>query len=739
MNALPAAGQTAAAALAGIAVDETGQPVAGATVRLEELDQAVLTSTSGEFEFSGLPPGAVTVTVDSDSFFAAEVEQIELVAGQTLALELELIRKAIVEETIVVTGTGTEYLAAEAPVRTELITTEMVEKQIKTTLAEALTATIPGIRIEMNCQNCGFTELRMNGLDGAYTQILEDGLPNFSGVAAVYGLEQIPTAFVDQIEVVKGGNAALYGPSAVAGVVNLIRREPRQNRFRVDTQAGWHYGRPEQQLGAAGQLTDIPGGFSGDFFYRGINRTHIDRDRDGYSDLAKRRLHSGGGKLYRSFLEGRARLSFDATYADEFRRGGGQLDRPPHETLLTEQILSRRTAGSLRWNHTPTPTTFYSLKTSLAYLDRDTYYGSHFDPNAYGYTKNPLWVTDMQVGRQIAKHTILAGYQMWRDDVEDVIPAYGRDHGGLFTDHGLYIQDEYRATTRLMILGGVRVDKSNQLDHWVASPRVGLKYGATQNLTLRATLSTGFRAPGVFDEDLHIASAGGEALLIENGPALKEERSVSFSGGTDYNGEIRGRRFQVGASLFYTRLRDNFLLVETDRQQRDSRVWLRENGPGSYVGGVDLNGNFRLASRLNLRGGATFQVARFDEPEPQFGSLDFFRTPERYGFFGFDLDLPKNLEFIGTANFTGSMAVPHFAGFIPEDRLQTSKSFSVLDLVVSKMFNVTDRARLRLYGRLGNVTGAFQPDLDRGPNRDSSYVYGPGAMRQFTIGTTWEF
>ena len=85
-------------------------------------------------------------------------------------------------ETVVVTGTGTEYLATEAPVRTELITTEMVDQQVKTTLSEALTATVPGVRIEMNCQNCGYTELRMNGLEGAYTQILEDGLPNFSGV-----------------------------------------------------------------------------------------------------------------------------------------------------------------------------------------------------------------------------------------------------------------------------------------------------------------------------------------------------------------------------------------------------------------------------------------------------------------------------------------------------------------------------------------------------------------------------
>ena len=113
---------------------------------------------------------------------------------------------------------------------------------------------------------------------------------------------------------------------------------------------------------------DIPGGFSADFFYRGINRVPIDRDWDGFSDLAKRRLHTGGGTLYRPFLYGRAKLTVVGAIADESRRGGSQFDRPPQETWVTEQIDSQRLTGSVRWNHTPTPSIFYSLKTSLAHL-----------------------------------------------------------------------------------------------------------------------------------------------------------------------------------------------------------------------------------------------------------------------------------------------------------------------------------------------------------------------------------
>ncbi|MCP5116511.1 MAG: TonB-dependent receptor, partial [bacterium] len=300
---LPAAPQqTGDAVLSGRALTETGTPIAGAEVVVEPGGISVKTDRDGGFRIEGLPSGTVTVTVVAEHYYPSDMHQLNLTAGEAYAVEIELREKAVVQETVVVTGTGTEYLATEAPVRTELITNEMVESQVKTTLAEALTATIPGVRIETNCQNCGFTQLRMNGLEGPYTQILEDGLPNYSGVAAVYGLEQIPTAFIEQIEVVKGGNSALYGPGAVAGVVNLIRREPRENRFRIDTQAGWHRGRPEQQVGGAAQLVDLPGDLSADLFYRGINRVQVDRDRDGFPDLARRRLTSGGANLYRGFF-----------------------------------------------------------------------------------------------------------------------------------------------------------------------------------------------------------------------------------------------------------------------------------------------------------------------------------------------------------------------------------------------------------------------------------------------------
>ncbi len=714
-------------------------PVPGATVRITGRDGVFQTNEAGAVTVSGLRPGTISVVAEAVGYFPNEAKQIPLPAGEETVIVITLQKRNIVGETVVVTATGTKYALQEAPIRTELITQQLVDRQVKTTLAEAFQATISGVRMEMNCQNCGFMQIRMNGLEGPYTQILEDGLPSYSGVTAVYGLEQIPAAFLDQIEVVKGGNSALYGPGAVAGVVNLIRREPTQNRFRVDLMTGWHRGRPEQNVGLSAQLAEIPGGFSGDFYYRGTNRVPVDRDGDGFTDLGKRALNTGGFGLFRRFLDGMGKLSVSGTLADEFRRGGDRLDLQPHETWITEQVNSRRYTLAVGWNHTLSPRTFYAVRGSQAYYGRQTYYGAGKDPNAYGNTRNPLWVADTQLGHQSGRHSLLGGYQMTWEHVEDNAPAYGRTYGGTYRNQGVYLQDEWRASARLTLIGGARFDKSNQVNHMIVSPRAGIRLGVTPNLVWRASISSGFRAPAVFDEDLHIAQVGGEGFVLRNDPGLREEKSVSFSSGLDYAGAIHGRRYQVAVNMFWTDLRHAFSLREDFVPGHAFRRLLRINGPGASVGGVDLDGTLQLTRTLGLRSGLTFQRARWAQPEPQFGARAFFRTPERYGFAGFDWDLPAKIDLTGTLDFTGRMLVPHYAGYIPTDRLENTNRFCVFNAVVSRTFEVGEKSRMRLYLNVQNVGDAYQKDLDRGPNRDSAYVYGPAEMRRAVLGLTIEF
>jgi outer membrane receptor for ferrienterochelin and colicins len=730
--------------ITGRVVDEAGKPVPAVTIRIDELTSQTLTNEQGIFWFENLPARVLTlVAISSDRYYSGQKTTVDLSSGSPVTIDIQLTQREKLRSSIVVTGTRTEHLVVDAPVRTDLIPESFMRREATRNLAEALTANVAGVRVENTCQNCGVTAVRLNGLEGSYTQMLEDGLPTMSSVSMVYALDQIPTEFLQSIEIVKGGTSALYGPNAVGGVINLIRREPHRNFFRFDNQAGWQYDRPEQSVGLIGQTGKLPLGFLGDFYFRGINRVAIDRDRDGFTELPKRRLFGGGGTLHHHFFQGRGQLTFGGNTLDEHRRGGDHLDLRPEETFITEMIDSRRSSGFLRWRHSASASTFYTLATSLSYLRRNTYYGANFDPHAYGNTRNPVWATDAQLGHQVGPHTLMVGFQFWREQVQDDVPSYHRSFNQVFRNTGFYFQDEFKLKPRATMVAGLRADKSNALGNWVASPRGNIRIGWSEKWILRSGVSTGFRAPRIFDEDLHIMAVGGEGFVIENSPNLQKEAALSWTTSLDYVRDVRGGHLQAGVDFFWTKLSDVFVLEETAVPSGGFRKFLRVNGAGSHVRGVEFDLNWRVNRNLVLRGGSTMQQARYREPEPIFGSLRYFRAPKQYGFASIDVFLPHDMSIFATADLTGSVLVPHYAGYIPEDRLQKTPKFAVYNLVFSRAFDLGgssgNRRRMRLYVKVNNLFDTYQCDLDRGPLRDAAYFYGPMSMRAVTLGMTMTF
>jgi outer membrane receptor for ferrienterochelin and colicins len=729
----------------GVVVDDNKQAVAGASVEIVELGLSTKTDPQGKFAFRGVPVQPLTIRASAEGHYPGKPTIFKASGEADLTIDIELVRVQTVNESIVVTGTGTVHLQVDAPVRTALLTTqELAKHKAAANLAESLTATVAGVRVESKCQNCATTGIRLNGLDGKYTQILEDGLPAVSSVSMVYALDQIPAEFVETIEVVKGGASALYGPGAVGGTINLIRREPQSNAFQVTMQSGWHYGRPAHSLGLTAQVASLPGGFAAGCYFRGLRNAPVDRDRDGFSDIPKRKEFSGGATLFRRFLQGRARLTAGGSTLSDFRRGGDRFDLRPEETWITEMADTARSGGFLRWNHTASSLTYYALSASLTQLERDTYYGAGFDPNAYDHTSNPLLATDVQLGHQAGRrHMILAGQQFQRERVRDVIPAYQRHIDEVFRNTGAYIQDEFRLSRNTTLLAGARLDKSNTLDHWIVSPRGNVRIGVGERWRLRFGVSTGFRAPAVFEENLHVAAVGGEGFILENTPGLKEERSLTWTGSLDYIGRIRELPFQAGVSFFSTSLDDVHVLAETGVPGGQFRKFQRCNAPGSYLRGLELDLDWRPHRTASVRAGATFQVSRYRQPEPEFGSLRYFRAPSRYGFVGLDFAPTENLSIYVNAEFTGCMFVPHYAGCIPEDRVESTSPFAVWSVRVTRSWRLGAGAghkrELRLSAGVENLFDSYQPDLDRGSQRDSSYVYGPCSMRTAQVGMAIRF
>ena len=136
--------------------------------------------------------------------------------------------QAVALDEVVVSANRNETSRRMAPTLVKVLDGGLFEARSAACLAEGLTFQ-PGVRVENNCQNCGSSQVRINGLDGPYTQLLIDSRPVFSALSGVYGLEQIPANMIERVEVMRGGGSALFGASAIAGTINIITKEPRRN------------------------------------------------------------------------------------------------------------------------------------------------------------------------------------------------------------------------------------------------------------------------------------------------------------------------------------------------------------------------------------------------------------------------------------------------------------------------------------------------------------------------------
>jgi outer membrane receptor for ferrienterochelin and colicins len=707
--------------------DTAGLPLPGALIAVRPGALTLATNDKGEYCVSGLSPARYAITATLDGFSPATFTVD--VGGPAAAGKVMNVTLAIggFRDETVVTATRTAQGLDNVPIRTELVGRKAIEASGARSLADAVEFTT-GVRVESNCQNCNFSQIRLLGLDGPYTQILFDGQPLLSSLASVYGIEQIPTRLVDRIEVVKGGGSALYGAGSVGGVVNVIPREPSKPGGTFESRVDASQGVPSYQVNGAldwagaGRRTFVTA------FGQSDRIKPLDTTGDGFTEIARRNLDAFGVRASQYVLSGRARWTADVSRFAEERRGGNLLRLRPDEADIAEAIDTRRVAASTSWYHGVSTRWDYRLVLSVADTERDSYYGAHQDPNAYGDSANRLWLLDAQVNQYVGRHVLTWGSQATREALADDQPAYDRRLDEQYRNVGVYVQDDWRLASKLQLLLGSRFDRSSTLGRVIASPRLALRYSPQPDFDVRVSAARGFRPPQVFDEDLHVSSAGGEAIVIRRSPDLKEETSVNYMGGLEWKPPIGRGQGLLEVNAFLTALDDLFFNIENPAPLTQQFEFLKVNLGSARVYGAEINlgwGTLGVADGWLIQGGIVLQRARLGAPEPDFGSRDFFRTPRAYGNLTMIYARRDTRYFVGM-KATGRMLVPHRAGYIAADRLESSPRFVTVDASVAQTLR-SRSARARLVLTLGgrNLTNAYQQDFDDGVARDSDYTYGP--------------
>ncbi len=713
------------------------------TITIEGTTIGTVTDNTGHYKLVNLPEGTFTLKVQAIGY-KSKTQEVTTKAGTTLEINFDIEEDAVSLEQVVVSSNRNEVSRKDATTIVNTITPKLFETTNSVCLAQGLSFQ-PGLRVETNCQNCGFQQVRINGLDGPYTQILIDSRAIFSALSGVYGIEQIPANMIERVEVVRGGGSALFGSNAIAGTVNIITKEPNYNSFQIASDLSVIDKNSMEKtvnLNTSIISDDNKAGIT--MFGSMRNRDYYDANGDGFSEIGILKNSTFG---FRSFFKptNYSKIIVEYHNLNEFRRGGNKFDLQPHETDITEQLKHTINAGGLTYNLlSKNYKSKLSLYTSAQQTQRQSYYGAQQDANAYGHTDDLAFVAGSQYDYNFTKFlfapsTLTTGLEYQLNNLHDQMPGYNRDLKQDVNIIGYYLQNEWK-TGKLNFLIGARADKHNLIENVIISPRANLLYKITDNFSTRLTYSKGFRAPQAFDEDLHIMAVAGEVMIIQLADNLKTETSSTYGGSFDFYFDVLGLQTNLLIEGFYTTLKDVFVLEEIGTDTQGNLLFERRNGSGAEVYGLNAELRTVFSKYLQLQMGFTSQKSKYSKPEQWSDDESIaptkylLRTPNNYGYFTLNFNPIKSSNVSLSGVYTGKMYVPHFAGYIENDRMEESPDFMELNFKVAQNFKIGTTIQLQINGGVQNILNSYQTDFDKGTFRDAGYIYGPTRPRTFFVG-----
>ena len=747
--------------ISGLITDHRGEPIAGATITLERTATGTVTDEEGQFTLSQIPVGKYTMEIKAIGYQSIR-KNLELTATKSLHVEETLHTDNLSMSEVVVSATRYGVSRKEAPVIVNVISPKIFNATQSVAMSETLNFQ-PGVRVETNCQNCGFSQVRLNGLEGGYSQILINSRAVFSALNSVYGLDQIPTSMVDRIEVVRSGGSALYGSNAIAGTINVITKEPVENLWQIGTTMSLIDGQSwDKTLDFNSSIVDEDL-MSGVTFY-GMNRVRqaYDANGDGFTEMTKLNNTTFGAKAFYRPSEFN-NITMDVSTINEFRRGGDRLDLVPHFTDITEQLDHKTFMGGLTYDHYSRDySQKYSLYGSAQGTKRASYYGglagnrtaqdSLLASNAYGDTDDIAMVAGVQYTKNFANDVITAGYEFQYNNTLDQIEGYNRRIDQTTASSGLYAQYEWKPLSTVTALIGARYDmvkiegdyrllnlqRNSNMSASSFSPRFTLLYDITNELQFRGGYARGFRAPQAFNEDMHVSSVGGEQVFVLLSDNLRTEHANAWTGSLNYTTNFGSTQVNALLEGFYTDLFNPFTTVRTNELEGVILDEMR-NGSGAYVAGSNIELSVAPSDRWSIQAGGTIQrskhrelqtIIEADEGEDELAVDRFVRTPNNYGYLNTNWKATDALSLDLTGVYTGSMLVPHQVN----RTLVNSEQFMELNFRLGYLFKIKDHFNIEANLGVQNMFNSYQRDFDSGPERDSDYVYGPARPRTVYFG-----
>ncbi|MBO5831949.1 MAG: TonB-dependent receptor [Alistipes sp.] len=721
----------------------TGEHIPYATITIKDTTIGCAADGTGHFRINNIPVGEHILIIGALGYDNQEVVY-RAIAHTTKELNFSLVESTTMVDEVVVSATRNETNRRQTATVVNVASTKLFEGTASSNLSEAMNFQ-SGLRVENTCGNCGAPQLRINGLEGQYSQILLDSRAIFSSLAGVYGLDLMPVAMVERVEVIRGGGSALFGSSAIGGVVNIITKDPVRNTLSLSNTTNI------MEDGTPDINTSLGGAFVSDDYKLGTyifgqvkNRGGYDRNDDGFTDITVLRSETVGFRGYYK-TSAHSRLNAEYHHIHDFRRGGDNLNSAPHMANLCEQVDHSIDGCSISFSYFPNVRHRASGYVSAQNISRSSYFGADMNPDAYGTTRDLTLVGGVQYTHNYKAGLpaeLTAGFEYNYNALNDFYIATGRRIDQHTSVYGLFAQNEWKSE-KFNALVGFRLDKHNMIQMPIFSPRVTLRYNPVSDLGLRASYSSGYRAPQAYNEDLHIDALNHTVSVIRLSEELRPEYSHSLSLSADYYRNFGRLQTNILLEGFYTILDDVFTLEKIGVDENGVIINERRNAAGARVGGVTAEVKLGIPSIFDVQLGYTFQKSRYVEPE-QWSDVvtpqrEMFRSPDHYGYFNSNFYITKQFNASVFATLTGPMLVQHAEHTLPDgtvvgDAEVRTPTFFDCGAKLSYTFRLTNLINLEVNAGVKNIFDAYQQDVDLGAGRDSAYIYGPSLPRTYFFG-----
>lgn len=643
---------------------------------------------------------------------------------------------------VVVTGSREEESRRDAVIRIASLNAGQLATVGAQNVAEGI-GFQPGLRMENNCGNCGYSQLRMNGLDGAYNQFLLNGRPVFSSLNSIYGLEQIPVSWIERIEVIRGGGSVLYGPNAIAGVVNIITRDPIVSGVSGQVSAGYMDGKLDQYAGANGVFVSKSNKTGVALSLGQRFRDGYDRNGDGFTNLPVMKGYAGDVHFFHR-PSAYSRIGVQLRYLNEFRRGGDALSLPPTEATIAEQIKSNALGGEISYE-AYLRNRKHKMEVFLAsqHTRMDNYYGAEQDPDGFGVTQDANYVAGLRhrwkndtLSRSLRALTLVSGLEWQHNALSDEKPGYNVAVFQSIHVLGGYVQSDLTFSHNWKASLGLRASVDNVVMKPILTPRVSLKWNFIPVSAFRLSYATGYRIPQVFSGDVHAELVSGEVQVIRLSPDLSYEYSHGFNLDWTWNFLRKHYDLEFTFNGFANVLNNPFVLERTE-DVFGQTILEKRNSTTAWVAGTSFDLSFQFVEKWMLQYTFSWQRTHYSTPvewTPGEFTTQFLRTPDYYGSLMLSYSPIKKVLISLSGLYTGPLWLPHFEGYIEEDRLERSPLMWDMNVKIGYTFDLPKGVKLECTTGVKNVLDTFQRDLDQGLYRDASYTYGPMRPRTYFIG-----